>query len=181
MGLLGRLFGSGDPAAKWTREPGLRIEVDLDAGSLCGVRLGSRPDGLSRLGAPSNPEPARDEEYAWNDLGIEARVRKGLLVAFVFRWGATPCAAAFVRGGAPLPLGTADVQRLLGAPWHRFADPDHPEAPLRLFYESPRLIEWEAEVDPSGALVSLTLAAPPTMADVAVRRACRAEKPWPPI
>jgi hypothetical protein len=180
MGLLGRLFGGGDPAAKWTREPGLRVEVDLDLGTLCGVRLGSRPDALSRLGAPSNPAPSRDGEYLWSGLGVEARVRKGVLSAFTFRWGPAPCAAAFVRGGRPVPLGTEDVVRLLGEPWHRYADPDHPDAPLRLFYESPRLVEWEVEVAETGALLALTLASPPSMADVAVRRACRAERPWPP-
>ena len=43
-----------------------------------------------------------------------------------------------------------------------------------------RMIEWELEFLPSGLLAGLTLASPPNLADPAMRRRLRVEKPWPP-
>ena len=48
-----------DPATLWVPEPGLKLEIDLEAASCCGVRLGSRVASLSKLGPTSNPKPSK--------------------------------------------------------------------------------------------------------------------------
>lgn len=185
MGLLGGLFGGGgDPAAKWVRDPALKLDVDLETASLAGVRLGSRATSLAPLGAPTNATPAKDGVYTWEPLGLEAFVTKGLIDAYAFSFdGPAPFPGAFLRGGTPIPLGGTSTQeeliRLLGEPWHRYADPDFPDAPLQLFYET-RALEWKMEILPSGTLGSLTLSAPPTLANPETRKLCRVEKRWPP-
>ena len=184
MGLFGGLFGGGDPSSQWVRDPSLRLEADLEAATLCGVRLGSRPASLSGLGPPANATPAKDGVYPWPDLGVEAFAARGLLVAYSFAFDVTaPFAGPFLRGGKPIPLAVGmtgeDVLRLLGEPWHRYADPDFPDSPLQLFYET-RTLEWELGVLPSGVLGSLVLRSPPALADPAARQRHRVEKRWPP-
>jgi hypothetical protein len=188
MGLFGSLFGGGDPAAKWARDPDLKLEVDLEAGTLCGVRLGLRPESLSGLGPPTNREPTRDGVYTWAPLGLAATATKGILNAYTVAFtlqdeGLEPYAGAMLIGGKPLQLPPdlqhAHLQRLLGEPWHRFADPEDAESPITWFYER-RGLEWEVELLPAGTLTSITLHSPPTMAKPENRKLLRVEKPWPP-
>ncbi len=72
-------FPSGDPTKKWTRDPGLKLEIELRDASLCGVRLGSRPSGLSRLGPPRHPKSTRIGIYSWEDLGMDAYFQNDVL------------------------------------------------------------------------------------------------------
>jgi len=189
MGLLDRLFGGGDPAAKWARDPDLKIEVDLETGAVCGGQLGSRPESLSRLGPPTSPLPMQSGVYIWLSLGLQAFATKGILVGCSITLdpeefeGMKVFSGSLLRGGAKVPLGTdsthEDVLRVLGEPWHRYADPEDAEASISLFYER-RGLEWEVEIVRSGKLGSITLHFPPTLARPETRRLLRVEKPWPP-
>ncbi len=190
MGLIDRLFGGGDPAAKWIRDPELKLDVTLEAGTLCGVRLGLQPDSLSRLGPPTNKEPTRDGVYTWAPLGLQAVATKGILTSYLVAFEvddlgkeARPFPGTLILDGKPAGLradsGAEEVLRILGTPWHRFADPEEEDASLAFFYEL-RGLEWEVEILPSGTLGSIALHSPPSLAQPEARRLLRVEKPWPP-
>lgn len=189
MGFLGDLF-AGDPASKWVREPQLNLEIDLEQLSLCGVRLGSRPAALSKLGRPTNPKPTRAGCYSWAGLGIDAFASNDVLHGYSidlnlkeFNPGVTPYAGAVLLGGKPLPLGIAsrreDVVRLLGEPWHEFSDEEDPELSRTLFYVT-RTREWNFGFLASGTLGLLEISSPPTLAEPQSRKHLKCEKPWPP-
>jgi len=137
-------FLSGDPAKKWTRDPALALEIELRDASLCDVRLGSRPSGLSRLGPPRHPQTTRIGIYSWEALGIDAYFRNDILETYSIAInpgdlepGTSPFRGAVLLDGKPLPLGAAsrreDVARLLGEPWHQFTDPEDDELSLSMY------------------------------------------------
>jgi len=188
MGLFG--FLTGDPAKKWVREPSLRLEVELRDAALCGVRLGSRPSGLSTLGPPSNADPTKKGFYSWGDLGLNAMAKQDLLTSFTFDLNekdpypdGTYYRGAFLLDGRPLPLTAdsrrGDVVRLLGEPWHEYTDPDEDEIGLSMWYET-RTLEWTFEFLPSGTLSAVVLASPPDLEEARTRTALKCGKPWPP-
>ena len=190
MGLFDRMFGGGDPAAQWVRDPELALEVDLEAGTLCGVRLGLQPESLSRLGPPTNPQPSRDGIFTWPTHGLQATATRGVLTCYLAAFEvddlgreARPFPGAILLGGSPLALGPdsrqEEVLRLLGTPWHRFADPEDEDASIAFFYER-RGLEWEVEILPAGTLGSIALHSPPSLARPETRRLLRVERPWPP-
>ena len=188
MGLFDKLFGGGDPSAKWVRDSALKVEVDLGTGSLCGVRLGLRPDALSRLGPPESKSATEEGTFAWLDLGVQADAQKGLLTSYTIGFrlegeGFSPFGGSILLDGKPIGLGGAsrpeDVLGLLGEPWHRYADPEDPEGDVSWFYER-RGLEWEVEMLASGLLSAIVLHAPPSLADPEARQLLRVEKPWPP-
>jgi hypothetical protein len=173
MGLFDRLFGPGDPAAKWVRDPELKLDVNLEAGTLCGVRLGLQPESLSPLGRPTNREATRDGIYTWAPLGLQAVATRGILTSYLVAFKvddlgleARPFPGTFLLEGKPAGLGASsgaeEVLRLLGTPWHRFADPEDEGASLAFFYEL-RGLEWEVEILPSGTLGSIALHSPPSL------------------
>jgi hypothetical protein len=179
-----------DPASKWVRAPGLKLDVELREASLCGVRLGSRPDGLSRLGPTSNPNPSKRGFYLWEDLGLDASAVDGILVAFSlvvnhqdFEPDDGTYAGAFLLDGKPLPLTAEtrkeDVIRLLGEPWHQHTDEDDDEIAHSMWYET-RTLEWTFEFVPGGTLATVVLASPPDLAEARTRGYVKCDKPWPP-
>ena len=188
MGLFD--FLAGDPSKKWVRDPGLKLEVELRDASLCGVRLGSRPSGLSRLGAPSNPPSTKKSIYVWEDLGIDVYFRNDVLQAYTLAINlkdlepdTTPFAGVILLDGRPLPLEAAtrrdDVVRLLGEPWHQFGDPEDDELSLSMYYET-RTLEWTFEFLRAGTLASVVLASPPDLEEEQTRKNLKCDKPWPP-
>jgi len=188
MGLFD--FLSGDPTKKWTRDPGLKLEIELRDASLCGVRLGSRPSGLSRLGAPSNSPSTKKSIYVWEDLGIDVFFRNDLLQAYTIAINMKdlePDTASFpgviLLDGKPLALGAAtrreDVVRQLGEPWHQFTDPEDDELSLSMYYET-RTLEWTFEFLLAGTLASIVLASPPDLEEEQTRKNLKCDKPWPP-
>lgn len=188
MGLFGRLFGGGDPSAKWVRDPGLALEVDLNAAALCGVRLGLRPDSLAKLGAPSNPDATLEGLFSWAPLGLQATAVKGVLTSYTLAFnlkdeGLAPFAGAILLDGKRVDLTrdsrAEDITRLLGEPWHRYADPEDADSELGWFYEL-RGLEWEVEILSNGLLGSIAIHSPPSLARPEARRLLRVEKPWPP-
>lgn len=178
-----------DPAALWKAEPGLKLEIDLETASLCGVKLGSRASSLSKLGPPGNPDPTKKEHYNWAALGVAASTSKGILEYFgvtllPLEWeGVQPYRGALLRGGKPLDLGASskmeDVVRLLGEPWHVYADDEDDEVTRTIFYET-RTLEWEIEFLKDGRLHSVGLITPPSMANPQNRKYVECDKPWPP-
>jgi hypothetical protein len=190
MGLFDRLFGGRDPSSAWVRDPELRLEIDLEAGTLAGVRLGLAPESLSRLGPPSSPHPSQDGVYVWAPLGLEAVATRGILTGYQASFdpddlgpGGGPYPGILLRGALELRLGAdsglGEVTAALGDPWHRYADPEDEEASVSLFYER-RGLEWEVEILASGTLGSIALRSPPTLARADIRKLLRVEKPWPP-
>jgi len=188
MGLFERLFGGGDPSAKWVRDPGLSLEVDLNAGALCGVRLGLRPDALAKLGAPSNKSATLEGLFSWAPLGLQAAAVKGVLTSYTLAFnledeGLAPFSGTILLDGKRVDLTrdsrAEDVTRLLGEPWHRYADPEDPDSTLDWFYEL-RGLEWAVEILPTGVLGSIELHSPPSLARPEARQLLRVEKPWPP-
>lgn len=188
MGLFD--FLAGDPSRKWVREPGLKLELDLRSSALCGVRLGSRPSGLSKLGAPSNPKSTKHGIYVWEDLGIDVFFRNDLLQAYTIAVNmkdlepdTAPFPGVFLLDDKPLPLAAGtrreDVVRLLGEPWHEFTDPEDEELSLTMYYET-RTLEWAFEFLPAGTLASVVLASPPDLEEEQTRRNLKCDKPWPP-
>jgi len=188
MGLFG--FLAGDPSKKWVRDPDLKLAVELRDATLAGVRLGSRPEGLSKLGPPAGKDSTRNGFYGWLDRGIYASAQKGILVSFTLEVNEkTPdpdlvyYPGVFLLDGKPLPLGREtrkdDVVRLLGAPWHEYSDPDDDEIGLTLWYET-RTLEWSFEFLTTGTLSAVVLASPPDLGDERTREQLKCDKPWPP-
>lgn len=188
MGLFD--FLSPDPTRKWVREPGLKPEVELRDAALCGVRLGSRPSGLSKLGQPSNPSSTRKSLYSWDDLGVDVYFRDDVLQAYTIAINLkdldpdmSPFVGTILLDGKPLALNAAtrreDVVRQLGEPWHQFTDPEDDELSLSLYYET-RTLEWTFEFLLAGTLASLVLASPPDLEEEQTRRNLKCDKPWPP-
>lgn len=67
---LWRLFTDGDPTAKWTRDRDMRIVLDLDAGTFCGVPLGEPVERLRRLGQCSDVDFTKNEPCPDCDCGL---------------------------------------------------------------------------------------------------------------
>ncbi|MBI3854629.1 MAG: hypothetical protein HY293_02935 [Planctomycetes bacterium] len=178
-----------DPAALWTAEPGLSYEFDLGQASLCGVRLGSRPSGLSKLGPPTTSKPTKTGSYYWHLQGLEAFATKDILNYFCVTLhpiegdGMSAYPGTLLLDGKPLALGPAsrrdDVVRLLGEPWHAYEDADDPEVTLTLFYEQDPL-EWEIEFLADGTIYTIGLNTPPSLQSPKSREYVRCDKPWPP-
>jgi len=188
MGLFD--FLSGDPTKKWTRDPGLNLEIELRNASLCGVPLGSRPSGLSRLGPPRNPKSTRIGIYSWEDLGVDAYFRNDILETYSIAINMedpepdmSPFRGAVLLDGKPLPVGAGsrreDVVGLLGEPWHQFTDPEDDELSLSMYYET-RTLEWTFEFLLAGTLGSVVLASPPDLEEEQTRINLKCGKPWPP-
>jgi len=179
-----------DPASRWVAEPGLKIEVDLEAASVCGVRLGSRASALSKLGPPSNPAPTKQGSYFWNPLGIGATTTKEILDYYIITIhplddddGLQPFTGTLLRAGKPLDLGPAsrveDVVRVLGEPWYDYVDDEDPDVTRTLFYET-RALEWTVEFLKAGTLGGIELITPPSLGNPQTRKYVKCEKPWPP-
>jgi hypothetical protein len=180
-----------DPASLWVPEPGLKIEIDLEEASFCGVRFGSRVTSLSKLGPPTNPKPTKRGYYTWKQLGLEVQTEKKMGIVEWYCITINPVVddgldaypGKILRAGTLLPLGPAsreeDLVRALGEPWHVFVDDEDPDIARTLFYET-RTLEWEIEVLKSGTLHSILLNTPPSMEDPQTRKRLNCEKTWPP-
>jgi hypothetical protein len=189
MNLMGLFDFLRDPASLWAAEPGLKIEIDLEAASFCGVRHGSRASSLSKLGPPTNSKPSKKGSYSWAPLGFEAYASKGILDYYCVTISpldddevkAFP--GAILRDGKPLALSPAsrveDVVRVLGEPWHVYADDEDPDVSRTLFYELGTL-EWEIEFLKAGTLHSIGLITPPSLESPQNRKYVNCTKAWPP-
>jgi hypothetical protein len=178
-----------DPASLWMADPRLNLEIDLEAASFCGVRLGSRVSSLAKLGPPSNAKPSKRGFYRWTPRGFEASASKEILDYFCITIGPLedddlkPYAGTILRGGKPLELGPSsrveDVVRILGEPWHDYADDEDPDVTRTLFYET-RTLEWEIEFLKAGTLHTIGLITPPSMESPQSRKYVNCVKSWPP-
>jgi hypothetical protein len=178
-----------DPISLWTPEPGLKLTVDLEEGSCCGVRLGSRAASLAKLGPPSNLKSAKRGTYDWNPLGITACARKEILDFYCIMIhplddeDMQAFAGTLLRGGKPLDLGPSsrveDVIRVLGEPWHVHTNDKDPDVDRMLYYERGTL-EWRLEFYKTGTLYSIELDTPPALENPDARREVHCNKPWPP-
>jgi hypothetical protein len=187
--LMGLFDFLRDPASLWVAEPGLKIEIDLEEASFCGVRLGSRASSLSKLGPPTNSHPTKKGIYSWEPLAFDAYASEEILDYFCvmispFEWDPLPgFPGRILRAGKPLELGPAsrveDLVRVLGEPWHIYDDEEDPDIPRTLYYET-RTLEWEIEIHKAGTLHSIALITPPSMESPRTRELANCAKPWPP-
>lgn len=184
MGLFD-VFRGRDPSEDWRREPDLRLEFDLSAASLCGIRLGDPADRLSKLGAPDNRHAHRDGFYEYVRDGFSVDAEEGVVTCFALCWNPPdrPRYAEFAGRvlfrGRPADVGPrmseADFVGLVGEPWWRDEDDDE----MLLWHEFPP-VEWQAEFSLSGLLRALTVLTPPAMAEEQYRKDYRVTAPWPP-
>jgi len=178
-----------DPASLWKADPGVKLEFDLEEGSCCGVRLGTRAASFSKLGPPSNPKPTKKQTYLWKDLGFEACTYEGMLDYLCVTFNALeynpvkPYPGAVLRGGKALDLGPAstveDVVRILGEPFAVYADDEDDEVTRTLYYAT-RTQEVEIEFLKAGMLHAIAVYTDPSMADPKTRQKLNCTKPWPP-
>ena len=159
MGFIGRLFRGKDPTAAWIADPALRLVVDLDAASVCGVAIGQAVDGLAVLGPPDNPRPTEHEHYRWTARGLEVDAPGGRVSNFVLLYprDGDPRFAGLVRArGAPFALSErtrpADVEALLGPPSRAEGDEDQ-----RVLVYARGPLEWSFEFTEDGGLLELML------------------------
>ena len=184
MGLLDSFAGNKNATRDWAAEPGLRLMLDLDSGGLIGVPLGSKFEGLFRLGPAEDEEPAKTGELRYYSRGVQVTVEKGKIASYfvVFSPGYEGYEAfgGDCRfGGQSVMLSSLTTESALR---DRFGEPywtDEDEDETLLFYERGE-VEWQVELDEEGRLRCITLLTPPSLADPEQREAYGIDAPWPP-
>jgi len=167
MGLGEPLSDSDDAARRWTPQPGLRLEFDLERASLSGVALGDPAERVARFGAPENGHPSRDEAYEYRARGFEIGVRGGRIDFILVLWDAGDERKHFsgdVRVAARAHRLSAlsaedDVRALLGEP-HRTRD----ELGKRTVFYRRGGVEWQADFA-RGRLTAIAVRHPPFLSD----------------
>ncbi len=188
MSLWDRLFAKSDPTREWTAQPGLKVLLDLDKHTLCGIRLGDPVDRVSRLGTPDNLRPTKYEDYAYDTLGFDIGAREGMVTGFTLLFD--PEAAGFEEDVRPFGGGvrwrgescklSSDTRAAQFI--ERFGEPywtDRDDDEILLFYEFGE-VEWQVEFGADERLVMMIIVTPPLMADAEQRENYGVDKPWPP-
>ncbi len=189
MAFLDAFFGKRDPTQDWRAQPGLKLEFDLDAHALCGVKPGDPVPFLEKLGPAEDKVAARKGEYRYLSRGVAFSGADAFIDSILLIWrdedeaGFQGYAGACLRGGKAVPLGSdwtvEQFVQTFGPPYWK----DDDESESLLFYEF-RNFEWQAEFskDPGGTarLSALLVVTPPLMADAAQREAYGVDKAWPP-
>lgn len=116
MGLFSFIFGK-DVTRDWVAVRGMRLEIDLGRGTLCGVAIDARIDCLEGLGPAENRPAARAGKLHYYSKGLQIEVKDGLLDSFTVYWdepGYRPWPGVSLREGSPIPLDAdATVEKLL--------------------------------------------------------------------
>jgi hypothetical protein len=186
MGLLSFLFGPGNPTRRWVRDPALRLEFDLSASALNGVRVGGSLEALAALGPVESAYELRFERYCYYSQGLALRAEAaGRLWGFELFLDDRACpayvayAGSFRHAGQPIPLAAmaeGHVLAVFGPPYWRDASD---EEEVILFYEWPD-VEWQMEFAADGGrLRVLTVTAERVMADPEQRGFYGVTAPWP--
>jgi hypothetical protein len=174
--------------ASWRRDLGLRLEVDLSASSLAGVRLGDPLEAVARFGPPGKgSDPCKGvfkypSEGFEVDVDMESRLVEGLCFFWNAGWWATgerPFFGSFSLDGTPADLGPLSpesrVKGLLGEPYWRDSDDDE-----TILYYVRGPVEWQLEFPREGRLRAFLMVSPPSMADASFRDSLGVTRPWPP-
>jgi hypothetical protein len=177
-----------DPTRFWLERQTLRIDVELDPPSVCGVRLGDPMHLLSGLGPADDPAEALAGAYLWFRHGLEAEGdRGGRLRYFAAVWRDQldpfePFRGTCTFRGRPVhgDLDETGLRALLGEPWHATADGDDDGGgDVDLWYEPDGVVELHVELA-DGLLQRITVSTPPVMAQPDHRARLGATGPWPP-
>lgn len=189
MAFLDAFFGKRDPTQDWRAQPGLKLEFDLDAHALCGVKPGDPVPFLEKLGPAEDKAAARKGEYRYMTRGLSFSGADAFIDSVILIWrdedeaGFQAYPGVCLRGGKEVSLGPDwTVERFaetFGPPYWE----DDDEYETLLFYEF-RNVEWQVEfVKEEGEparLSALLVVTPPLMADLEQRNAFGVDQPWPP-
>ncbi|HRU04573.1 MAG TPA: hypothetical protein P5137_02220, partial [Candidatus Brocadiia bacterium] len=119
------------------------------------------------------------------ERGLSLDVSDGKLEGIVLfaaanaRKGISPFGGRIRFGGMETDFARLATEKrildMLGEPWWRDEDEDE----VLLFYELGD-VEWQVEIDKTGAVAALLVVSPPLMEDAEQRAAYGVTKPWPP-
>jgi len=123
MGLLDLFF---DPTRHWSDRRHAVGPIDLEAGRVAGIALGSRLEALTGFGRPDNWFPVFHSRCSWFRLGLQADLGDDGIDSFSLVFldylneGFSPCTARFLKDGITIPLSHDTLQAaivdLLGPP-----------------------------------------------------------------
>lgn len=179
-------FGPKNPTKKWQRADDLRLEFDLEQGSLNGVRLGDPLEAVSFLGPIEDRKGLPLAEYGYYSLGLRVCCHndENIIDTFEivqdddFAPQYLSYSGRFHFRGKNLPLAQLNEQQFVrefGLPFWR--DEDAKE--IILFYEFSWL-EWQVELRLDGSFKCLVVTSNPILAGASQRAAYGVTKPWPP-
>ena len=174
--MLDSLFRRGNPTNAWTREPGLRLTVDLAMPSINSIPVGSIVDKFSFLGR-SNSKSKSPLDYI--DLGIsldyeEDGTVSGFQVVLADPLNQFEAFSGTIKiNESAVDSGTL-IEELGDCYWL-----DRDENELIYFYEFPTH-EIQIEQLPMGSVQRIIVTNDPLMADVEQRKSYGVDKPWPP-
>ena len=179
-------FGPKNPTRNWQRAGDLRLEFDLEQGSLNGVRLGETLDRLASLGPVEDRSGLQHRAFGYFSLGLGVGCEsdENLIESFdiiqkdplapEFR----PYPGSVHYRGTSLDLAKlteSDFVKEFGLPYWR----DQDESEIILFYEFPWR-EWQVELRLDGTFNRLLVTSAPSMADYEQRKSYGVTKLWPP-
>src|SRR5436305_1611951 len=97
MGLLDFIFGKSNPTSRWTADARLKLVVDLDRHSLCGVPIGQPINRLSRLG-PADARRSNEFAFDYRDRGFYVTNDEGRLESICIRIDPDAAARSYTGG-----------------------------------------------------------------------------------
>jgi hypothetical protein len=179
-------FGTRNPTRKWPPYAGQPLTLDLDAGSLNGVRHGLTLDRLSFLGPDEGEASVDVGEYPFYSLGlcVEGCAVKNMVTGYQVVFHDPDAGENRAFAGRVIARGRAID--LASMTFDDFAEEfgecywfDRDDFENILFYEFPGS-EWQIEFDLGSRLKGLTVTCEPLLADAEQRKAYHVTRPWPP-
>ncbi len=177
-------FCPKNPTKLWQRAKDLRLNFDLERGSLNGARFGDPLETISFLGPVEELKPLQDREYSYPSLGLSIGCDENTIDSFhIGHYDKfSPLSRPF-PGQMRCREQTFDLPQLreqhfvdaFGPPFWR----DEDESEFILFYEFP-WIEWQVEFGLDGTFNCILVTCKPMLADEGQRSAYGITRPWPP-
>ncbi|MBN1478328.1 hypothetical protein JXA47_16350 [Candidatus Sumerlaeota bacterium] len=187
MGLFDFLRGNF-PSSDWVRNPNLRIEVDLDHHTLCGVPLGQSTVPLRGLGPAASAAAAKIGSFDYPPHGLSFSDEGGILAEFTLNWnevgGAQPFTGPVHALGQSFQLHGRTTEEqftaFFGEPhWREFEE----DGDFTLYCERSTdsgAVEWQVYFSGEALLDTLSVSMCPEMAELAYRQMTGCDRPWPP-
>jgi hypothetical protein len=145
-----------NPTRDWQPQRGLKLVLDLEQETLCGIGFGEVANRLAKLGPAEDARAARAGHYRYPSRGFSITTELGRVVEFELTYYPDACYTGEVTlAGRALPLSQsttqADLMAALGPPAERLTDGEPPDQTVLLRYEKARGT-WEFSVDETGRL-----------------------------
>jgi hypothetical protein len=141
-----------DPTAHWEGDYRLHLEFDFDTHSLCGIRIGSPVERLTRLGRAEDWRAARQGLFCYYSKGLEIETDAGVVTAYALIFNPAPWISSrhqtfrgvckFNSESVILNEGTREekIVQVFGPPHARDVDDEE----ILLFYDRDS-VKWEVE------------------------------------